>query len=76
MPVGKIKFYKVESCYGFIEQEGGLPDVFFHFSVVAPDANGYKSAQRGQWVEFDAEQTERGLSATSVTILPIPAGAL
>jgi CspA family cold shock protein len=75
MPVGKIKFYKEDKAFGFIEQEGG-PDVFFHFSVVAPDANGVKSAQRGQWVEFDAEQTERGLSATSVTILPIPAGAL
>jgi CspA family cold shock protein len=76
MATGKIKFIKEDKGFGFIEQEGGLPDVFFHFSVVSPDANGYKSAQRGQWVEFDAEQTERGLSATSVTILPIPAGAL
>lgn len=62
---GTVKWFNSEKGFGFIEREGG-EDVFVHFSAI--NAEGYKSLEEGQRVEFDVEQGQRGLQATNVRL--------
>lgn len=62
---GKVKWYSSEKGFGFIEQEGGGDDVFVHHSAI--DSSGYGDELReGESVEFDIEETPKGLRATNV----------
>jgi CspA family cold shock protein len=63
---GTVKWFSNEKGYGFIERESG-EDVFVHFSAIAAD--GYKSLQEGQRVEFDVEQGDKGLQAKNVQVI-------
>ncbi len=38
MPAGTVKWFNDAKGFGFIEPEGGGPDVFAHFSAVQMDA--------------------------------------
>lgn len=62
---GTVKWFDAGKGFGFIEREGG-DDVFVHFSAIR--AEGYKSLEEGQRVEFDVEKGQRGLQATNVRI--------
>ena len=48
---GKVKWFKAEKGYGFITVEGQSKDIFVHFSAI--NADGYKTLEEGQTVEFD-----------------------
>ena len=63
--VGRVKWFNPEKGFGFIEREGG-DDVFVHFSAI--QAEGYKSLEEGQRVEFDLEKGQRGPQAANVRL--------
>ena len=60
---GKVKWFKAEKGYGFIEGEDGT-DVFVHFSAINMD--GYKVLEEGQSVEFDVIDGAKGPQAAEV----------
>ncbi|HAX71358.1 MAG TPA: cold-shock protein [Anaerolineales bacterium] len=64
--IGTVKWFNGDKGFGFIEREGGA-DVFVHFSAI--QADGYRSLQEGQKVEFNVEKGPKGLQAANVTIV-------
>jgi CspA family cold shock protein len=51
-----VKWFNHNKGYGFIAQENG-EDVFVHYSAI--QADGYKSIEEGQAVEFEITQGPR-----------------
>ncbi len=60
---GKVKWFNAEKGFGFIEREDG-DDVFVHFSAI--NAEGFKSLDEGQDVEFEIVEGARGPQAANV----------
>ena len=60
---GTVKWFNDAKGYGFITQSGG-DDVFVHFSAIVSD--GFRTLAEGDEVEFDLQQTDRGLQAAKV----------
>ena len=50
MAVGKVKWFNAEKGFGFITSEEGK-DIFVHFSAI--QADGYKTLEEGQTVDYD-----------------------
>jgi len=63
---GTVKWFNSSKGYGFIEREEG-DDVFVHFSAIS--AEGFRTLDEGQQVEFKVTQGDKGLQAEDVTIL-------
>ncbi|MDQ0256094.1 CspA family cold shock protein [Evansella vedderi] len=63
---GKVKWFNSEKGFGFIEREGG-DDVFVHFSAI--QADGFKTLEEGQEVEFEIVEGDRGPQAANVVKL-------
>jgi cold shock protein len=61
---GIVKWFNAEKGFGFIAQDGGGPDVFVHFSAI--QADGYRSLDENQRVEFEVTQGQRGPQADQV----------
>jgi CspA family cold shock protein len=64
MAKGTVKWFNDAKGFGFIQQEGGGEDVFCHQSVI--QAQGFRSLQEGQAVEFDVKRGPKGLQAENV----------
>jgi cold shock protein len=60
---GTVKWFNAAKGYGFITRQSG-EDVFVHFSAI--QADGYKSLNEGQAVEFDVVSGPKGLQAANV----------
>jgi cold shock protein len=60
---GTVKWFNAAKGYGFIQRQSG-EDVFVHFSAI--QADGYKSLNEGQAVEFEVKQGPKGLQAENV----------
>jgi CspA family cold shock protein len=63
MATGTVKWFNNEKGFGFISQSDGA-DVFVHHSAI--DMNGYRSLTEGQAVEFEVQETPKGLQAANV----------
>jgi len=61
--IGKVKWFNAEKGFGFIEREDG-DDVFVHFSAI--QAEGFKTLEEGQEVEFEIVEGARGPQAANV----------
>ena len=64
MATGTVKWFNNEKGFGFISQPDGGQDVFVHHSAI--QMNGYRSLAEGQAVEFDVQETPKGLQAANV----------
>ena len=63
---GTVKFFNAEKGYGLISHEGAS-DVFVHFSNI--QAEGYKTLDEGQTVEFDITKGQKGDQAENVRVI-------
>jgi CspA family cold shock protein len=63
---GTVKWFNAEKGYGFIAVDGGQ-DVFVHYSAI--QADGYRSLDEGQRVEFEVAQGNKGPQADQVRIV-------
>ncbi len=64
MQQGTVKWFNAEKGFGFIQVDGGGPDVFVHFSAIQGD--GYRTLDENQKVEFESSQGPKGPQADSV----------
>ena len=63
MVQGTVKWFNADKGYGFIAVEG-QEDVFVHWSKI--QADGYKTLEDGQAVEFDVTDGQKGPQASNV----------
>ena len=63
---GTVKWFNASKGFGFIARDGG-EDVFVHQSAI--QANGYRTLEEGQRVEFEVEMGAKGPKASNVTVL-------
>ena len=60
---GTVKWFNNAKGFGFIGRDDG-PDVFVHYSALI--AEGYKSLQEGDSVEFEIVDGQKGPQAANV----------
>ena len=63
METGTIKWFNAAKGFGFITREEG-DDVFVHFKAI--QGEGYKTLKEGEQVQFEIEESPKGLQAKTV----------
>lgn len=66
MSTGKVKWFNQEKGYGFITGDEDGKDVFVHYTAI--NAEGFRTLEEGQIVEFTINQSDRGPQAQNVTV--------
>ncbi|WP_299039790.1 cold-shock protein [uncultured Pseudokineococcus sp.] len=64
MAQGTVKWFNAEKGFGFITPTDGGADLFVHHSEI--DAQGYRSLDEGQTVEFEIGRGQKGPQAQGV----------
>lgn len=64
MSTGIVKWFNERKGFGFIVPDDGSEDVFIHHSNIA--AEGFRSLEEGQKVEYDTGKGRKGPEATNV----------
>jgi len=64
MVQGTVKWFNESKGFGFLSQEAG-PDVFVHHSEIKAD--GYRTLNEGDKVQFEITQSPKGPRAANVT---------
>lgn len=67
MAQGSVKWFNGDKGFGFITVDGGDKDVFVHFSEIVAD--GFRSLDEDQRVEFDVVQGPKGPQASGVRVI-------
>ena len=62
---GTVKWFNDQKGFGFITPEDGSKDCFVHHSAI--QADGFRSLDEGDRVEFDIVQGAKGPAAENVT---------
>jgi CspA family cold shock protein len=66
MVQGTVKWFNESKGFGFLSQESG-PDVFVHHSEIKAD--GYRTLNEGDKVQFEITQSPKGPRAANVTVV-------
>jgi CspA family cold shock protein len=62
LATGTVKWFNGQKGYGFIQPDGGGPDVFVHISAV--ERSGLGMLQEGQKISYDEQRDpKRGKSS-------------
>ena len=64
MAKGTVKWFNDAKGFGFLRAEGQDEDIFVHYSAV--QADGYRSLNEGEEVEFELVKGPKGLKAEKV----------
>jgi CspA family cold shock protein len=64
MARGTVKWFNPEKGYGFITPEEGGKDLFVHHTAI--QAEGFRTLNEGEKVEFDVTQGQKGPQAVRV----------
>lgn len=67
MTQGTVKFFSAGKGYGFITPTDGGDDIFVHYSVIQSD--GFRTLHEGDTVEYEMEDTPKGLRAKNVSVV-------
>ncbi len=68
MKQGTVKFFDTQKGFGFIKQDDGGDDVFVHRNNVE-NLDYNQGLEDNETVEFEVEETDKGLSAINVKSL-------
>lgn len=63
MPTGTVKWFNSQKGFGFIQPEGGGPDVFVHISAV--ERSGLNGLNEGQKISFEIVADRRTGKSTA-----------
>ena len=64
MATGTVKWFNDAKGFGFITPDDGGEDLFAHFSEIK--AEGFKSLQEGQAVQFNVVKGPKGWQAADI----------
>lgn len=67
MATGTVKWFNGDKGFGFIAADDNSADVFVHFSAI--QADGFRTLEEGQKVEYDVERGQKGLQASNLTVI-------
>ena len=66
MPNGTVKFFNTQKGFGFIQPDGGGPDVFVHVSEI--ERSGLRELREGQKVSFESKMDPRKGKPNAVNV--------
>jgi CspA family cold shock protein len=67
MATGKVKWFNEKKGFGFLQRDDGGKDVFVHHTAIV--AEGFRTLQEGQKVQFNIVEDKKGPKAENVTIV-------